>query len=96
MYEIAAVAATAAFAAAWFAGARNGRFARPVFTAMLMFAGAALMWGVDCVAELSAGEPFPGMDADGACLAAVILAAGLGVFAILCLTERNRAAAAED
>ncbi len=90
MYEIAAIAAALVFTAAWFAGARKGRFAKPVFAAMLMFWGAAVMWGVDCAAELSAGEPFPGMNMDDAKLAAVILAAGLGVFAISCLLEIKR------
>jgi len=90
MYEIAAVAAAVAFAVAWFAGARRSRYARPVFAAMMMFLGASLMWGVDCVAEAMSGEEALDMSRDAASLAALILGAGLAVFAAMCVAERLR------
>ena len=96
MYEIAAVCAALAFTVAWFAGARRGKSPKAFFTARLMFWGAALMWGVDCVAEVLDGEPAFDMSADAACLAALILACGLGVFAVLRFTEIRRGRLSAD
>ena len=72
MHEIAAVLCAMVFTAAWFRGVRRGRASKAVFTTMLMFWGASLMWGVDCVADALDGE-----------LAGLIVASGLAAFAFL-------------
>lgn len=90
MYEIAAIACAAAFAAAWFAGARRGRCRNSVFSAMLMFAGASAMWGVDCAANaIEGGEAFD-FSGDAALLAAAVVAAGLAVFGVSAALEYAR------
>ena len=49
MCELMTIAATLAFTAWHFAAKKAGRPNGAVFTTMLMFWGAALMWSVDCV-----------------------------------------------
>ena len=51
MCEIMTIVAALAFTAIYFVGKRRGNPNKAVFTTMLMFWGAALMWAVDCVAE---------------------------------------------
>ena len=53
------------------------------------------MWGVDCAAEAMAGEEAFDMSRDAAKLSALILGAGLAVFAAMCVAERFRGAVAE-
>lgn len=90
MCELMTIAATALFAALAFRARRAGRPARALGTTALAFAGAALMWSVDCVhAFLEEGELFD-LSGDDARLGALILAAGLALFAVL----RAREAAA--
>lgn len=90
MCELMTIAASLAFTAAYFAGRKDGRDSRALFTTMLMFWGAALMWAVDCVAEWMAGEPLLDLELRGedAALGGYILAAGLLVFGVLSLWER--------
>ena len=65
---------------------------RAVFATMLMFWGAALMWSVDCVHSLMEGEGLFDLSREDAVLGAIILAAGLAVFAVLAVHERLLAA----
>ena len=58
MCELMTIAAAAFFTVLHAAGRRKGRASSAAFTAMLMFWGAALMWGVDCTANALDGEPF--------------------------------------
>jgi len=91
MHEIAAVVCALVFTAVWFCGVRRGRASKAVFTAMLMFWGASLMWGVDCVAEALDGEsPFPATS-DDFLLAGLIVASGLAAFAVLRFMEVSSA-----
>lgn len=83
MYEIAAIFAATVFTILWFAGANKGQSPKAFFTTMMMFWGAALMWGVDCVSEALDGNAMFDMSRDATWLAAIIIAAGLGVFLIL-------------
>ena len=87
MYEIAAICAATILTVLWFAGANRGRSPKAFFTAMMMFWGAALMWGVDCVSEALDGNAAFDMSLDAALLTAVILAAGFGVFFIMRFIE---------
>ena len=83
MCEIMTIAAALAFTALYFAGKRKGRPNNAVFTTMLMFWGAALMWGVDCVAEKMDGEALFDISREDTVLGFIILGAGLLVFALL-------------
>ena len=85
MCEIMTIAAAVAFTILYFAGRRS----RAVFTTMLMFWGAALMWSVDCVHSAMEGEGFFDISAKDAKLGLIVLAAGLAVFCVLALLERR-------
>ena len=86
MCEIMTILAALAFTAIYFFGKRS----QAVFTTMLMFWGAALMWGVDCVAEMMAGEPLFDISREDTILGFIILGAGLLVFAALSLIGRRQ------
>ncbi len=86
MCEIMTILAALAFTAIYFFGKRS----QAVFTTMLMFWGAALMWGVDCVAEMMAGEPLFDISREDTVLGFIILGAGLLVFAALSLIGRRQ------
>ena len=87
MHEIAAVLCAMVITAAWFRGVRRRRASKAVFTAMLMFWGASLMWGVDCVADALDGESPFSATADDFLLAGLIVASGLAAFAFLRFME---------
>jgi hypothetical protein len=82
------IAAAAAFTAWHFAAKKAGRADGAVFTSMLMFWGAALMWSVDCVAGAIEGEPLFDMSARDAVLGVIVLAAGLAVFGVLAIVQK--------
>ena len=90
MCEIMTIIAALAFTAIYFIGKRKGNPSKAVFTTMLMFWGAALMWGVDCVAEKMAGEPLFDISREDTILGFIILGAGLFVFVALCLFGRRQ------
>ena len=94
MCELMTVAAAVAFTAWHFAAKKAGRPNGAVFTTMLMFWGAALMWSVDCVAGALEGEPLFDLSAHAALLGAIVLAAGLAVFGVLSLSRKFHAASA--
>ena len=86
MCELMTIAAALVFTVLYFRY-RDGKFARSLFNTMMMFWGAALMWSVDCVhAYLEEGELFD-LSRDDALLGALILAAGLALFAALRVRE---------
>lgn len=91
MCELMTVAAALVFAALAAAARRAGRPAGALGTTALVFAGAALMWSVDCVHSLLEGEGLLDLSADDARLGALVVAAGLALFALLRLRERARA-----
>ena len=92
MCELMTIAAAVAFTAWHFAAKKAGRPDGAVFTTMLMFWGAALMWSVDCVAGAMAGEPLLDMSARDAVLGAIVLAAGFAVFGVLAIVQKFHAA----
>ena len=94
MCELMTIAAALAFTAIYYIGKRKGTPSKAVFTTMLMFWGAALMWAVDCVAEKMDGEPLFYISKEDTILGFIILGAGLLVFAALSLTSRLRKPAA--
>ena len=91
MCEIMTIVAALAFTAIYFSGKRAGRPSSAAFTTMLMFWGAALMWSVDCVANKMEGEALFDISREDTVLGVIIVAAGLIVFAALCLAGRLRA-----
>ena len=88
MCEIMTIAAALAFTALYFAGKSKGWPTKALFTTMLMFWGAALMWAVDCVAEKMDGEPLFDLSREDTILGVIILGAGLLVYAAFAIKER--------
>jgi hypothetical protein len=86
------IAAALVFTALWFRARRNSRPAQAEGTAALMFWGAALMWAVDCVKSAMDGEGLLDLSREDAILGAIILAAGIAVYAVLALRERRHIA----
>jgi len=93
MCEIMTIAAAVAFTVLYFLGRRRGRPGRAVFTTMLMFWGAALMWSVDCIAGKMEGDPLFDISREDTVLGFIILGAGLLVYAALSLADRFKARA---
>ena len=83
MCELMTIAATLVFAAWHFSLKRRGRTDGAVFATMLMFLGAALMWGVDCVAGAMEGDALFDISKDDTLLGCVVFAAGLAVFGLV-------------
>lgn len=84
MCELMTIGAALVFTALYFTCAKT----RAVFTTMLMYWGAALMWSVDCVHSLMEGEGLLDLSREDAILGAIVLASGLVVFAALAVRER--------
>lgn len=87
MCELMTIAAAILFAALAAFARKAGRPARALGTTALVFAGAALMWSVDCANSLLEGEGLLDLSADDARLGALVLAAGLALFAVLRVRE---------
>ena len=90
MCEIMTIVAALVFTALYFVGKRKGNPSRAVFTTMLMFWGAALMWSVDCVANKMDGEELFDISREDTVLGFIILGSGLLVFAVLGLIGRRQ------
>ena len=90
MCEIMTIVAALVFTALYFAGKSKGWPTKALLTTMLMFWGAALMWAVDCVANAMDGEGLLDFSREDAVLGAIIVAAGVAVFAVLFAVERCR------
>ena len=88
MCEMMTIAAALVFTVIYFAGKRNGKELPAVFTTMLVFWGAALMWSVDCVANALEGEGLFDISVEDTVLGFIILAAGLLLFGVLSLKNR--------
>ncbi len=92
-YELVCIAAAILFTALGARARRAGRPARALGTTALVFWGAALMWSVDCVATVLEGEGLFEEWRDDALLGALIVAAGVALFAVLRLRESSAPAA---
>ena len=86
MCELMTIAAAVVFTVLYFTRFKT----RAVFTTMLMFWGAALMWSVDCVANKMDGEELFDISREDTVLGFIILGAGLLVFAVLSLTTKAK------
>ena len=89
MCELMTIAAAIVFTVVYFRVSKSPA----VFTTMLMFWGAALMWSVDCVHSAMEGEGLFDISWEDTILCGIILAAGLAVFGVMSFLERRRAQA---
>lgn len=94
MCELMTIVAALVFTALWLSARRASRPSGALGTTALMFWGAALMWAVDCARSAIEGEGLLDLSREDAVLGAIILAAGVAVYAVLALLERRRAARA--
>ena len=84
MCELMTIAAAIFFTILYFKVLRTSA----VFTTMLMFWGAALMWSVDCVHSAMEGEGLFDLSVEDMYLGFIILAFGLALFGVLLFVER--------
>lgn len=93
MCEIMTVAAAVVFTFIFAVQKKNRHNGKPVFTTMLMFWGAALMWAVDGIASVIGGGSFFDISREDTILGFIIVSFGLVVFALLSLLENRKAKA---
>ena len=84
MCELMTIVAAAVFTFIYFRVLRTSA----VFTTMLMFWGAALMWSVDCVHSAMEGEGLLDFSLEDMNLGFIVLAFGLALFGVLLFVER--------
>lgn len=84
MCELMTIAAAIVFTVLYFKVLRTPA----VFTTMLMFWGAALMWSVDCVHSAMEGEGLFDFSLEDTYLGFIILSFGLALFGVLLFVER--------
>ena len=84
MCELMTIAAAIVFTVLYFRVLRTPA----VFTTMLMFWGAALMWSVDCVHSAMEGEGLFDFSLEDTYLGLIILAFGFAFFGVLLFFER--------
>ena len=84
MCELMTIAAAIVFTVLYFKVLRTPA----VFTTMLMFWGAALMWSVDCVHSVLEGDDLFDLSVEDMYLGFIILAFGLALFGVLLFVER--------
>ena len=83
MCELMTIGAAIAFTILHFTNRKSAGRDRAIFTTMLMFWGAALMWSVDCIANRLDGEPLLDFSREDTILGLIILGAGGLVYAVL-------------
>ncbi len=91
MCELMTIAAALVFT---FLAARARKGDRPsnaLGSTALFFWGAALMWSVDCAHSLMEGEGLLDLSLDDALLGAVIVLAGVIIYAVMAVRERRAA-----
>ncbi len=84
MCELMTIAAAIFFTILYFKVLRTSA----VFTTMLMFWGAALMWSVDSVHSVLEGDDLFDLSVEDMYLGFIILAFGLALFGVLLFVER--------
>lgn len=82
MCEIMTICAAVIFSAAYLIQKKAGKNSKNTGFASLMFWGAALMWFCDCIFSAAGGDSFFDISAEDTMLGAIIIAAGLGIFAL--------------
>lgn len=69
---------------------KNGKSGKSVFSVMMCFAAAALMWSVDSIASVLDGEGFFDLSSEDFILGVIIVASGCVLYAVLSLREKLR------
>ena len=90
MCELLTIAAALATTVLYF---RQAHPSKALFATMLMFWGAALMWGVDCFMSFREGEGLLDLSREDTLLGGIILAAGFSLYGVLRFFESRRAVA---
>lgn len=85
------VFAALVFTVLWAAAKKQGQKHKSLWTTLLMFWAASLMWSVDGIASVLSGESFFDISVSDTILGVIVLAAGLLVFAFLSAKERRNA-----
>lgn len=91
MCLIITVFAALVFTVLWAAAKKQGKKHKSLWTTLLMFWAASLMWSVDGIASVLSGESFFDISVSDTILGVIVLAAGLLVFAFLFTKERRNA-----
>lgn len=91
MCLIITVFAALVFTVLWAATKKQGKKHKSLWTTLLMFWAASLMWSVDGIASVLSGESFFDISVSDTILGVIVLAAGLLVFAFLFAKERRNA-----
>lgn len=81
------------FTILWVVTKKRGHEHKSFLTTLLMFWAASLMWSVDGIASVINGEDFFDISTSDAILGAIVLVAGLLIFAFLFAKERRKAKA---
>lgn len=66
-------------------GSALRKFSQPLFTTVLAFWAAAIMWSVDGIANVASGEPFFDLTKEDVLLGVIIALCGLALFAVLAI-----------
>ncbi len=85
------VFAALVFTVLWAAAKKQGKKHKSLWTTLLMFWAAALMWSVDGIASVIGGENFFDISVSDTILGTIVLAAGLLIFAFLFAKEKRKA-----
>lgn len=93
MCLIMTILAAAVFTVLWAVSKHGGHESKSLWTTLLMFWAASLMWSVDGIASVLGGESFFDISVSDTILGVIVLAAGLLVFAFLFAKERRNAKA---
>lgn len=70
-------------------GSALRKFRQPLFTTMLAFWAAAIMWSVDGIANVAGGEPFFDISKEDTLLGVIVALCGIALFAVLALRNRK-------
>lgn len=65
------------------------KLSQPVFTTMLSFWAAAIMWSVDGIANVAGGEAFFDLSKQDALLGVIVALCGVALFAVLSLRNKK-------
>ncbi|GEM_PF-779944 len=66
------------------------KFSQPLFTTMLAFWAAAVMWSVDGIANVLGGEPFLDLSKEDSLLGLIVALCGVALFAVLSLWNKKK------
>ena len=66
------------------------KFSQPLFTTMLAFLAAAIMWSVDGIANVAGGESFLDLSKEDALLGVIVALCGIALFAVLSMRNARK------